>query len=186
MKHITRRTFVKASAAIPFLSAASYSRVLGANNRLQVAFIGTGGMGTAHAIDLAERAEKENVHITHVCDVYQRRLRNAAGITGGTPTMEYRDIIDSKDVDAIVISTPDHWHTKIAIEAMETGKDVYCEKPLSHTIEQALACRDAVHRTGRTLQVGPQWTSNGRPTKTRDVLLRVKLAVALHLWLNGG
>ena len=167
---LSRRTFVRAAATVPFLSAASYGRILGANNRLQVAFIGTGGMGTAHATDLAKRVEKENVHITHVCDVYQRRLLNAAEITGGNPTLEYREIIDSNDVDAIVISTPDHWHTKIAIEAMESGKDVYCEKPLSHTIEQALACRDAVHRTGRTLQVGPQGTSNGRYWAARKAI----------------
>ena len=84
---------------------------------------------------------------------------HVATVTGGSPTMEYREIIDATDVDAVVIATPDHWHTKIAIEAMESGKDVYCEKPLSHTIEQAIACRNAVHRTGRILQVGPQGTS---------------------------
>lgn len=158
---ITRRSFVKASATIPFLPSVSYANILGSNNRLNIAFIGTGGMGTAHAKNLAERIEAENVVITHVCDVYNRRLNSAAQLTGGKPTREYRDILDSKDVDAVVISTPDHWHTKIAIEAMESGKDVYVEKPLSHTIEQALECRDAVHRTGRTLQVGPQGTSSG-------------------------
>ncbi len=159
---LSRRTFVKTTAAIPFLPSLSYARILGANNRLNIAFIGTGGMGTAHARNLAERIEQENVHITHVCDVYNRRLNAAAELTGGAPTMEYREILDANDVDAVVIATPDHWHTKIAIEAMESGKDVYVEKPLSHTIEQALACRDAVHRTGRTLQVGPQGTSSGR------------------------
>ena len=123
---LTRRTFVRAVATVPFLPAASYARVLGANNRLQVAFIGTGGMGTAHASDLAGRVLEENVQITKVCDVYQRRLLKAAEITGAAPTMEYREIIDSSDVDAVVIATPDHWHTKIAIEAMENGKDVNC------------------------------------------------------------
>ncbi|HIB00306.1 MAG TPA: gfo/Idh/MocA family oxidoreductase, partial [Phycisphaerales bacterium] len=156
-----RRTFVKATAIIPFLPSTSFSRILGSNDRLNIAFIGTGGMGTSHAKNLVGRLDEENVNITHVCDVYRRRLNAASILTGGKPTMEYREIIDNADVDAIVIATPDHWHTKIAIEAMESGKDVYCEKPLSHTIEQALACRDAVHRTGRTLQVGPQWTSNG-------------------------
>ncbi len=157
---LTRRTFIRAASSLPFLSAASYARVLGANERLQVAFIGTGGMGTAHATRLAKNVDAENVIITHMCDIYKRRLVNASTVTGGTPTMEYREILDAADVDAVVISTPDHWHTKIAIEAMESGKDVYCEKPLSHTIEQAIECRDAVHRTGRTLQVGPQGTSS--------------------------
>ena len=82
------------------------------------------------------------------------------------------------DVDAIVIATPDHWHTKIAIEAMESGKDIYCEKPLSHTIEQALACRDAVHRTGRTLQVGPQGTSDGRIWAARDAIEAGRIGAA--------
>ena len=113
--HVSRRNFVKASAAIPFLPSLSYSRILGSNERLNVAFIGTGGMGTAHASNLANRISEENVAITHVCDVYNRRLMNAAKITGAAMTMEYKDILDNDDVDAIVISTPDHWHTKIAI-----------------------------------------------------------------------
>jgi predicted dehydrogenase len=167
---ITRRTFVKATATVPFLSSLSFSKSPGANERLNIAFIGTGGMGTAHAADLAKRADVENVAITHVCDVYQKRVRRAAEITGAAPTIEYREILDNNDIDAVVISTPDHWHTKIAIEAMESGKDVYCEKPLSHTIEQALECRNAVHRTGRTLQVGPQWTSNGRYWAAGDAI----------------
>jgi predicted dehydrogenase len=167
---LTRRTFIRAASTLPFMSAASYARVLGANERLQVAFIGTGGMGTAHATQLAENVEAENVHITHVCDVYKRRLEHVATVTGGSPTMEYREIIDATDVDAVVIATPDHWHTKIAIEAMESGKDVYCEKPLSHTIEQAIACRDAVHRTGRTLQVGPQGTSGPKYWAARKAI----------------
>ncbi|MBT5365367.1 MAG: Gfo/Idh/MocA family oxidoreductase, partial [Phycisphaerae bacterium] len=168
--HITRRTFVKTTATLPFISSLSYGRILGANDRLNVAFIGTGGMGTSHAKNLAGRVEQENVTITHVCDVYNRRLNAVAKITGAIPTLEYREILDADDVDAVVISTPDHWHTKMAIEAMESGKDVYVEKPLSHTIEQALECRDAVHRTGRTLQVGPQGTSSGRIWAAQDAI----------------
>jgi predicted dehydrogenase len=167
---LTRRTFVKATATIPFLPSLSFSRTLGANERLNIAFIGTGGMGTAHAKNLAKRIDQENVNITHVCDVYNRRLNAVAEITGGIPTMEYREILDANDVDAVVISTPDHWHTKIAIEAMESGKDVFVEKPLSHTIEQALDCRNAVYRTGRVLQVGPQGTSSGSTWAAQDAI----------------
>ena len=168
--NLTRRTFVKATATIPFLPSLSFSRTLGANERLNVAFIGTGGMGTSHATNLAKRVDQENVNITHVCDVYNRRLNAVAEITGGIPTMEYREILDANDVDAVVISTPDHWHTKIAIEAMESGKDVFVEKPLSHTIEQALDCRKAVYRTGRVLQVGPQGTSSGSTWAAQDAI----------------
>ena len=173
--HITRRTFVKTTAAIPFLPSLSYSNIIGANERLNLAFIGTGGMGTSHARHVSEHVVQENISITHVCDVYKRRLNAAAALTGGKPTMEYREILDANDVDAVVISTPDHWHTKIAIEAMETGKDVYVEKPLSHTIEQALECRDAVHRTGRTLQVGPQGTSSGAIWAAQDAIAKDRI-----------
>ncbi|MCH2149544.1 MAG: Gfo/Idh/MocA family oxidoreductase [Phycisphaerales bacterium] len=162
----SRRLFLKttsaAAAGLAFMPARSYARVLGANERLNMAVIGTGGMGTSHTNSLVNRKAADNIDVIQVCDVYRRRLNNAMGIIGhgnGTGTMRHEDVLDNSDVDAVVIATPDHWHTKIAIEAMESGKDVYCEKPLSLTIQQALDCRDAVHRTGRTLQVGPQGTS---------------------------
>ena len=146
----TRRRFLRTTAATSLgatlLPAVSWGRVLGANERLNMAVIGTGGMGTGHTRNLVGRKDKENIDVIRVCDVYRRRLNEAERIIGkpGSGTMEYREIIDDPDVDAVLIATPDHWHTKIAIEAMENGKDVYCEKPLSHTIPQALACRDAV------------------------------------------
>ena len=146
------------------LPAVSWSRVLGSNERLNMAVIGTGGMGTGHTQRLVDRKQAENIDVISVCDVYRRRLNNAMRIIDkgdGSGTMNYREVIDNPDVDAVLIATPDHWHTKMSIEAMENGKDVYVEKPLSHTIPQALACRDAVKRTGRTLQVGPQGTSEG-------------------------
>lgn len=173
---LNRRTFLKSSAAFAgaaFLPAASWARVLGANERIRYGVIGCGGMGHAHlrglmgnpdnASDLGRR-DRDNVRVVHVCDVYRRRLNSAIRYTDtqadSAGTMEYREIIDNPDVDAVLIATPDHWHTKIAIEAMDAGKDVYCEKPLSLTIEQAIECREAVKRTGRVLQVGPQGTSD--------------------------
>ncbi|MEM7229843.1 MAG: Gfo/Idh/MocA family oxidoreductase [Planctomycetota bacterium] len=164
----TRRSFLQtASAATAAIAmpAASYARILGANDRIRFGVVGTGGMGSAHLRNLMERRERENLSVHRVCDVYTRRLNAAVRTAEGndtTGTMEYRDVLDNRDVDTVLIATPDHWHTKIAIEAMDAGKDVYVEKPLSHTIEQALACRDAVRRTGRTLQVGPQGTSDDR------------------------
>ncbi|NNF44650.1 MAG: Gfo/Idh/MocA family oxidoreductase, partial [Phycisphaerales bacterium] len=162
---VSRRAFISSSAALATLPAASWARVLGANDRLNLAVIGTGGMGTGHTRSLVRRRDADNLSVTRVCDVYRRRLNNAVKVIEGAPsagTMEYREVLDDRGVDAVVIATPDHWHTKIAIEAMEAGKDVYCEKPLSLTIQQALDCRDAVKRTGRTLQVGPQGTSDDR------------------------
>ena len=163
----SRRLFLKSSTALAaglaWLPNRSYARVLGSNNRLNIAVIGTGGMGTGHTRDFVNRKDADNLDVIQVCDVYRRRLNNNMKIIDkGTDsgTMRYEEVLDNSDVDAVVIATPDHWHTKIAIEAMEAGKDVFCEKPLSLTTEQAIACRDAVHRTGRVLQVGPQGTSN--------------------------
>jgi predicted dehydrogenase len=169
----TRRHMLSATAGSLLLPAVSWGRVLGSNNRLNMAVIGTGGMGSGHLRGMVRDKAKENIDVVGVCDVYRRRLNEAqrtAGLDDAAAVMEYERILDNKDVDAVLIATPDHWHTKIAIEAMEAGKDVYVEKPLSHTIEQALACRDAVKRTGRTLQVGPQGTSDGRFWAARNAI----------------
>ncbi len=171
---LSRRRFVMVTAATVLTGpAARVTRAQGANDRINLAVIGTGGMGTNHLRGLVERRDRDNVNVVRVCDVYRRRLDNAITLIEGTAadgTMEYRQVLDDPDVDAVLIATPDHWHTKIAIEAMEAGKDVYCEKPLSLTIEQALACRDAVRRTGRVLQVGPQGTSDDRYWKAKQAI----------------
>ena len=184
---LSRRTIVKTVAASPLiLPAMSWGRVLGANDRLNMAVIGTGGMGTGHLQRIVNSADEENVVVSRVCDVYRRRLNRAAKIASlqdNMATMEYERVLDDPDVDAVVIATPDHWHTKIAIEAMEAGKDVYCEKPLSHTIPQALACRDAVHRTGRTLQVGPQRTSDGHYWAARRAIAEGR--IGKPVWSQG-
>ncbi len=179
-RNLTRRRFMGAAAgataaATAWLGrpAASLARVLGANQRLRLAVIGTGGRGMQLLSGLIDRQEDDTISVTRVCDVYRRRLAAACKLInsdGSAGTMEYRQILDEKEVDAVVIATPDHWHTKIAIEAMEAGKDVYVEKPLSLSIAQALDCRDAVRRTGRVLQVGPQGTSDDRFFKARDAI----------------
>ena len=172
--HITRRTFIQSSAALAAsLPALSWGRILGANDRLNIGVIGTGGQGTYHVDNFMGIASKENLMVTRVCDVYRRRLNNAISKIKGNDasgTMEYERILDDKDINAVLIATPDHWHTKIAIEAMQAGKDVYVEKPLSLTIEQAIQCREAVKKTKRTLQVGPQGTSEDRWWKAGEAI----------------
>lgn len=174
--HITRRHFIQSAAALAAAStlpARSWGRILGANDRLNIGVIGTGGQGTWHVENLMNLAAGENLMVTKVCDVYRRRLNNAISkIKGseGSGTMEYERILDDKDINAVLIATPDHWHTKIAIEAMQAGKDVYVEKPLSLTIEQAIQCREAVKKTKRVLQVGPQGTSEDRWWKAGEAI----------------
>ena len=160
---IPRRSFLKASAfatgALAF-PAASYSAILGANDRINFAVIGCGGMGTGHLGSLVKRSEADNIKVRAVSDVYQRRLTRAKGICQGEGYMDYRKLLERKDVDAVLIATPDHWHAKISMDAMDAGKHVYVEKPMTHTVEQAIELRDAVKRTGKILQVGPNGTAN--------------------------
>jgi predicted dehydrogenase len=116
-------------------------------------------MGSGHLGGLLKRAAKDAVEVLAVCDVYQRRLARASKASGAKGYRDYREVLDRKDVDAVLIATPDHWHGKISIDAMESGKHVYVEKPMTHTVEQALAVRDAVRRTKKVLQVGPNATA---------------------------
>src|SRR5688572_10476407 len=161
--HFSRRDFLKTSALATgalALPAASYSAMLGANDRINFAVIGCGGMGTGHLHSLVKRGDADNIKVRAVSDVYQRRLTRAKGICQGEGYGDYRKLLERKDVDAVLIATPDHWHAKISIDAMEAGKHVYVEKPMTHTVEQALKLRDAVKRTGKILQVGPNATGN--------------------------
>jgi predicted dehydrogenase len=160
---LSRRTFLKTSAlasAALVLPAVSHSAVPGANDRIRFGVIGCGGMGTGHLHSLVKRSEADNLKVVAVCDVYQRRLSQASGICKGEGYLDYRKLLERKDVDAVLVATPDHWHAKISIDAMEAGKDVYVEKPMTHTVDQAIRLRDVVRRTGRTLQVGPNATGN--------------------------
>ena len=179
---ISRRSFVQTAAgvaagaaAMGWIPAVSHARMKnhrGAADALNVGIIGTGGQGRFHVGHLAELGKQENVKVSMLCDVYRRAMTRAQDTLKGVNkdlvlpedkcVIEYEKVLDNKDINAIVIATPDHWHTKIAIEAMEAGKDVYVEKPLALSIEQAIACRNAVRKTGRVLQVGPQKTSENR------------------------
>lgn len=159
----TRRDFLKTSALATSafaLPASSYSAVLGANDRINFAVIGCGGQGTGHVGSLVKRSDADNIKVRAISDVYQRRITRAKNICQGDGYSDCRRLLERNDIDAVLIATPDHWHAKISIDAMESGKHVYVEKPMTHTVEQAVQLRDAVKRTGKTLQVGPNGTAN--------------------------
>jgi predicted dehydrogenase len=181
----TRRDFLKTSAvSAGILSAASRARVLGANDRLNVGLIGCGGMGNSHLNDLLGKADEYKCKVVAVCDVYRRRLNKARERTGGDAYMDYRELLARPDIDVVFIVTPDHWHSKMSIEAMAAGKHVYVEKPMTLTIEQALELRAAVSKYDRKLQVGPQRTSDDRFWKARDIIRSGK--VGQVTWAQGG
>lgn len=181
----TRRDFLKTSAvSAGILSAASRTRILGANDRLNVGLIGCGGMGNSHLNDLLGKADEYQCRVVAVCDVYRRRLNKAKERTGGDAYMDYRELLARPDIDVVFIVTPDHWHSKISIEAMAAGKHVYVEKPMTLTIEQALELRAAVSKYDKKLQVGPQRTSDDRFWKARDIIRSGK--VGQVTWAQGG
>ncbi len=174
-KNVDRRDFLKTTAVAGTalsLSAASASRVYGANERINVAFLGVGGRCQQH-IDVILRMQKEKKDVMPVacCDVWDgdktlgkgkgRGLYPSAercGIKddGKHVSKDYRKILELKDVDVCCIATPDHWHARMSIDAMQAGKDVYCEKPMTRTIEEAQAVVTAAQKYNRVMTVGVQ------------------------------
>lgn len=161
----TRRHFLQASTAIPLAAP----QLVAANDQIQVATIGIGGMGSE---DTRSSTAQPGVKLVAACDIYQGRLRRAEELWGNDlfTTRDYREILQRKDIDAVIIATPDHWHAKIAIEAMEAGKDVYVEKPMVQQIADGVKVAEAQKRTGRILQVGSQRVSSIVYRKAKDLI----------------
>jgi predicted dehydrogenase len=169
MTKITRRRFlgqsVAGAAAVGLVSnvaSASQDRVAGANRRIRVALVGCGGMGQADLRD----ALKLGAQVVALCDVDDEQVAKTkawvAKDYSQTPELETRDfrkVLDRKDVDAVIVGTPDHWHALPTIMACEAGKDVYVEKPLSLTIAEGRAMVDVARKTNRVVQMGTQQRS---------------------------
>ena len=145
----TRRAFAKAAA----LTALSYQRVLGANDRVRLGFIGVGNRGTSLLRATKEYADQQ---IVAVCDIRGDYMDNAAQLAGTGPAKykDFRDLIEKAGADAVVIATPDHWHALMMIQAAKNGKDVYVEKPASLTIYEGRRMVATARRTKRVVQVG--------------------------------
>jgi len=170
-KKFTRREFLgemargaAAAGAALTLPTVVPGRALGAggkapaSERLTLGFIGVGGMGSGHLGGFLGRSD---VEVLAVCDVYEpHRLRAKERVGDGCAAYnDFRELLDRKDIDAVVIATPDHWHALIAIAACQAGKDIYCEKPLTLTIQEGRALVNAVRRYGRVFQTGSQQRS---------------------------
>ena len=134
-------------------------RVIGANDRINVAAIGVGGRGSFDAGTVVRASETSNAKLVAVCDVYEKRKSAVAEKLKCQGYSDYREILNRSDIDAVVVATPDHWHARIAIEAMEHGKDVYLEKPMTHTIAEAKQLAAKARELKRVIQVGSQTTS---------------------------
>ncbi len=151
---------------------ATGGRVIGANDRINVGIIGCGSRGTGVARTFAQVGQADNsCQIVAVCDVYEKRKRENAERYKVKGYTDYRELLQQPDIDAVYIATPDHWHAKNAIDAMDHGKDVYLEKPMVHTNEEARQLVATVKETKRVLQVGSQTTS-------ADIWAKAKKAIA--------
>jgi predicted dehydrogenase len=175
---LNRRDFVKsavaAGAAIGTLGRAPAvsGSVLESNGNINVALIGAGGRGSDLLQWVMKTGEQPNTpaKVVAVSDVYVKRLNKAKATANCEGYLDYREILERKDVDAVIIATPDHWHARIAIEAMDKGKDVYLEKPMTHTVEEAKRVYEKVKSSGRVLQVGSQTTSSDQWWKARKAI----------------
>jgi predicted dehydrogenase len=141
-------------------------------------------MGNAHLNALLDEKKDYNCEVVAVCDVYRRRMKRAMERTGGEGYMDYRKLLDRKDIDAVFVVTPDHWHSKISIDAMDAGKHVYVEKPMTLTIEQAMELKKAVKHYDKVLQVGPGRTSDDKFWKARQIISEGR--VGKVTWAQGG
>ncbi len=158
-----RREFVAA-----VVGAASYGRVLGANERIRVGVIGTGGRGQL----LTGVFKEAGAEVMAVCDVYQPHLEGGLKMAsaGAKSYTDYRRLLEDKSLDAVVVATPDHWHSRVTIDAVDAGKDVYVEKPLAHTIDEGAAMVRAVRGTKRVVQVGTQRRSNSLFLEAKGIM----------------
>ena len=146
-----------------------------AHDRIGLGFIGFGIRGN---ILLEAARETGQANFVEVCDCYQGHLERAIERTDGkiaTNFAQYKKLLDRKDIDAVVIATPDHWHLPIVLDALSAGKDVYIEKPMTHRIEDGPKIIDAARRFNRIVQAGSQWVSCDQHKKAREIVASGKL-----------
>jgi predicted dehydrogenase len=159
----TRRAFAAA------LTASAYSRVLGANDRVGVGFIGYGLIGAQHVYDFKNQKDADMVAMA---ETYQPRLEQGIAACGGKakPYADFRKLLDDKDVEAVVVSTPDHWHALMTMMACAAGKDVYVEKPMTLFIDEGKWMTQVARKHKRVVQVGTQQRSGKSYQKAVELL----------------
>jgi len=181
MHEINRRNFLKTASTIsaatllaPRVHAmaalqAETSRPIAANDQIQIALIGAGGQGQ---YDTGVAIQVPGVKVIAAADCYDGRLAHTKELWGNDlfTTRDYNEILARKDIDAVIIGTPDHWHKQAAVDAMKAGKDVYCEKPMIHRYADGPEMIETARSTGRILQIGSQRVSSVIYSKAKELL----------------
>jgi predicted dehydrogenase len=155
---MNRRDLLRTSFAVGAVSALSASRVMGANDRVRMGLIGSGGRGRE---DWGNFLKQPDIEPVAVCDVYDPFRDKGIAMTEGRAKgyKDFRQLLGQKDIDAVIIATPDHWHSLMTIAACEAGKDVYCEKPLTLFVSEGRKMVEAVRKHKRVAQTGSQQRS---------------------------
>jgi predicted dehydrogenase len=190
-KHFSRRAFISSSAvavggamvgAAPYsrvMAASSYSRIQGANDRIRLGIIGCGGMGTSHIGHYVRNdgafAAMTNTEITAVSDVYAPRLERAHVLSGGKPFHHYTDLLGSGLVDGVIIASPEHWHYQHAKDAVDAGLDIYLQKAMTRTFEQAKSLHKVVSQSDRVFQLGSQYMQTPTWWRARELFQQGEL-----------
>ncbi|MCP5120788.1 MAG: Gfo/Idh/MocA family oxidoreductase, partial [bacterium] len=175
----SRRNFLTAGpaavAGVAPLMGKPAKRVLGANDRIQIASIGTGGNGTGMLRRIVQRAEEKNdVRQVAICDVYSRhreRANKSAKLDTKHLYGDYRELCGRDDIDAVIVGTPDHWHALATLASLTSGKDVYCEKPITHLFAEGQLVYKAAAKHKRIFQVGSQQRSDTRMRVAAECVL---------------
>ncbi|MGC9328163.1 MAG: Gfo/Idh/MocA family oxidoreductase, partial [Candidatus Hinthialibacter sp.] len=191
-KSNNRRNFLKSSLAAGAVvssmgSARSYARVIGANDRIHIGMIGTGGRGRWHIGWLHRISESENVEIMAVCDIWdvnrghgeaevQKRFENNPKLY-----KNYRRMLDDKDIDAVVIATPDHQHCPMLADAVRAGKDAYVEKPIAVTLDELIEANDVVKASKQIVQNGSQGRSSAGAAAAKEFYQSGKIGKLLRV-----
>ena len=182
MLDLNRRNFLKAATAAAtvetFLGSRTHllaeaqsepGKPVAANDHIQFALIGAGGQGQG---DTKVAVEVPGVKLVAVADCYDGRLQHSKELWGNDifTTRDYAEILERKDIDAVIIGTPDHWHKQVAVDAMKAGKDVYCEKPMIHLYADGPQMIEAARANNRIIQVGSQRVSSVIYAKAKELL----------------
>ena len=179
---ISRRTLVQAGAATA-LTAAAWGRAYGANERVGVGVIGFGLIGRIHARNFKAQPD---ARVVAIAETYRPRLEAAAALVGGNVAQyrDFRKLLDNKDVDAVVVATPDHWHALMTMMACAAGKDVYVEKPLSLFVREGRWMVEAARRHRRVVQVGTQQRSGPHYQRAREMIRGGRLGQIVSIQCN--
>ena len=199
--HETRRSFIKKTAGVAAAisttnifktpvygqtQAPSPGRVIGANDRIYTAYIGVGSQGMAHVRHQKDFASANNIVQAAVCDVWQKRLDKAREVTGVAEKDAYRDyrkLLERDDIDAVTVATIDTWHAQVAIDALQSGKHVYGEKPLARYFDEGFQLHDTVKRTGKVFVIGSQYCADPMFHKAAEWIKAGKLGPLV--WAQG-